>query len=139
MVCLAVLQSCINPRNSPCNLIHCFSFLNVVIWPYIPILKWTIPAQMGSSTFPTLERLYVLLWISWLLPHHSSQLLLLTLEIRSFETFLPLIRHLILLVLPCLMIIRFSFSLLISILRFHYFFFQSYRLIKLNYFFVCLG
>ena len=52
---------------------------------------------------------------------------------RITETFLPLIKLFILLILPCLMIIKFSFALLIAILSFPYHFFKSSRFIKLNY------
>ena len=65
-------------------------------------------------------------------------LLLLIPEVRRFETFLPLLRLLILLFLPCLMVIMFFFALLIAILIFPYCFFQSSRFIKLNSVFVRL-
>ena len=126
MICLAVLRCCINPRDSSCDLTHYLSFLNVVRRPYIPILKWTVPAQMGSSTFPTLDRFHVLLWISWLFSHHSRWLthslwwiLLLILEVRRFETFLPLVRILTSLILLDLLVIRFSLAFLIAIFSFH--------------------
>ena len=127
MICMAVLQCYINPRDFPCNLIHSFCFLNVVSWPYIPILKWTVVAHVVSSTYPTLKRLYVLLWISWLFSHHPSWLthglrwlLLLIPEIRRFEIFLPLIKLFIILILTCLMVIGFSFDFLIKILSLSY-------------------
>ena len=109
VICLVVLQYCIDPRDCPCYLTHCFCLLNFVSFPCIFILKWTLPTHVGSSTFPTLEWFSILLSIFRLFSYHSNWLtrslrwlLLLIPEIRRFETFLPLVKLLILLFLPCL-------------------------------------
>src|SRR5713226_6885376 len=134
-----VLQCCINPRNCPCYLTHCFCFLNIISWPCTLVLEWTISAHVGSSTFPTLKWPSILLWILRLFSYHSNRLtrslgglLLLILEARRFETFLSLVKLLVLLVLPCLMEIWLTFAFLIAILSLSYCFFKSSRFIKLN-------
>ena len=139
------LQRCINPSDCPCYLTRCFCFLNVVSWPCTLILEWTISMQVGSFTFPTFEWTFIQMWLfrlstyrsNWI-THSLGWLLLLIPESRRFETFIPLIKLLILLVLPCLMVIRFTFALLIAILILSYCFFESSRFIKLNSIFLRL-
>ena len=63
---------------------------------------------------------------------------MLTLEVIRFETTLPLIQILIHLVLPCLLVVRFSLALLVVILSFSYRLFQSSGFIELNSVFVGL-
>ena len=124
---------------------HCFCLLNIICWPCILILKWIVPAHVGSSTFPTLEWSSILLWIFWLLSRRSSWLLLnlcwlllLIPEVRRCVTFLPLVRLLTPFVLPCFLVIWFVLALLVAILSFSYCFFQSSRFIELNLVFVIL-
>ena len=100
---------------------------------------------MGSSTFPTLEWSSILLWLSEIFFHHSGWLLLnlgwlllLILEVRRFETSLPLTRLLIHLVIPCILVVRFFLAFLIEILSFSYRLFQSSRFRELNLVFVGL-
>ena len=130
VIFLAVLQCCINSRDCPCYLTHCFCFLNVISWPCTFILKWTISAQVGSFTFPTFKWTFILMWLFRLSTCHSNWItrslewpLLLIPESRRFETFPSLVKLLILLVLPCPMVIRFTFDLLIAILSLPYGFF----------------
>ena len=101
--------------------------------------------QVGSFTFPPFEWYFILLWIFRLFSCHSywisrslRWLLLLIPESRRFETFVSLVKLFILLVLPCVMVIRFTFALLIAILSLPYRFFKSSLFIKLNSLFVRL-
>ena len=122
-----------------------FLLLEHLSWPCTLVLEWTISAHVGSSTFPTLKWPSIQLWIVRLFFYHSNRLthslggrLLLILEARRFETFLSLVKLFVLLVLPCLLVIRFSFTFLIAILSFSYCLFKSSRFIKLNSIFVRL-
>ena len=63
---------------------------------------------------------------------------MLILEVRRFETSLPLIRLLIHIVLPCLLVVMFALSLLIAILSFFYRLLESSGFIELNSVFVGL-
>ena len=72
MICLVVLQCCINTRDDSCYLTHCFFLLNVVSWPFILILKWTISMQVRSFTFPTFEWTFILMWLFRLSTCHPN-------------------------------------------------------------------
>ena len=127
-------------RDCSCYLTHCFCFLNVISWPCTFILKWTI-----SFTFPTFEWTFILLWLFRISTCHSNRiirsvvwLLLLIPESRRFETFPSLVNFLILLVLPCLMVVRFTFAFLIAIIILPYGLFKSSQFIELNSIFVSL-
>ena len=55
VICVVVLQCCINYRDYPCYLSHYLCFLNVISWSCTFILKWTISAMWSPSHFQYLS------------------------------------------------------------------------------------